>query len=101
MLTIVYGNLYKIEKKRLCIGTLSNMRATVVLSDEDLSQSATKSKQTLPEETKGDADYHVARLDQENVPMTAVTAHNLRLLPSDASLDNIESRMTSVSLGKS
>ena len=33
--------------------------------------------------------------------MTAVTAQNLRLLPSDASLDNIESRMTSVSLGQS
>lgn len=32
--------------------------------------------------------------------MTAVTAQNLRLLPSDASLENIESRMTSVSLGK-
>ena len=31
--------------------------------------------------------------------MVAVTANNLRLLPSDASLDNIESRMTSVSLG--
>ena len=31
--------------------------------------------------------------------MTAMTAQNLRLLPSDASLDNIESRMTSVSLG--
>ena len=29
-----------------------------------------------------------------------VTAQNLRLLPSDASLENIESRMTSVSLGK-
>ena len=49
------------------------------------------------EETKGAAaDYHVG---QEDVPMTAVTAQNLRLLPSDASLDNIESRMTSVSLG--
>jgi len=31
--------------------------------------------------------------------MSAMTAQNLRLLPSDASLDNIESRMTSVSLG--
>jgi len=31
--------------------------------------------------------------------MTAMTAQNLRLLPNDASLDNIESRMTSVSLG--
>ena len=30
--------------------------------------------------------------------MAAVTAQNLRLLPSDASLDNLESRVTSVSL---
>ena len=30
--------------------------------------------------------------------MTAVTAQNLRLLPSDSSLENIESRRTSVSL---
>lgn len=36
----------------------------------------------------------MAGLDQENAPMTA---QNLRLLPSDASLENIESRMTSVS----
>lgn len=32
--------------------------------------------------------------------MMVVTAQNLRLLPSDKSLENIESRMTSVSLGK-
>ena len=54
------------------------------------------------EESKGSgaaADYHVARLEQEDLPMSAVTAQNLRLLPSDASLDNIESRMTSISLG--
>ena len=31
--------------------------------------------------------------------MMRVTEQNLRLLPSDASLDNIESRMTSISLG--
>ena len=42
----------------------------------------------------------MAGLDQEDVPMMHVTAQNLRLLPSDASLENIESRMTSVSLGK-
>ena len=39
-------------------------------------------------------------MDQEDVPMMNVTAQNLRLLPSDVHLDNIESRMTSVSLGK-
>jgi hypothetical protein len=32
--------------------------------------------------------------------MMVVTAQNLRLLPQDQSLENIESRMTSVSLGK-
>ena len=32
--------------------------------------------------------------------MMHVTAQNLRLLPSDTSLENIESRMTSVSLGQ-
>ena len=50
------------------------------------------------EETKAAAEYHVAGLEQEDVPMAAVTAQNLRLLPSDASLDNLESRVTSVSL---
>ena len=65
MLSIVYGNLYKIEKRRLCIGTLNNLRATVVLSDEDPTHSGAISNQkTSMEETKGgDADYHVARLD--------------------------------------
>ena len=54
------------------------------------------------EETKGAAaDYHVAGIEHEDVPMQAVTAQNLRLLPSDANLDNIESRVTSVSLGAS
>ena len=53
------------------------------------------------EETKAAAEYHVAGLEQEDVPMAAVTAQNLRLLPSDASLDNLESRVTSVSLGPS
>ena len=42
----------------------------------------------------------MANLEQEDVPMMVVTAQNLRLLPSDSSLENIESRMTSVSLGK-
>ena len=42
----------------------------------------------------------MANLEQEDVPMMVVTAQNLRLLPSDSSLENIESRMTSVSLGQ-
>ena len=94
-MTVVTGNLYKIEKKRVTIGTLKNLKPLVNIAAEQTKVSSTK--QQALEETK---DYHVAGLGEEDVPMTMVmTASNLRLLPSDASLENIESRMTSVSLG--
>ena len=93
-MTLVTGNLYKIEKKRVTIGTLKNLKTQVNIATE-LTSNSTAKQQEL-EETK---DYHVAGLGQEDVPMTmTMTASNLRLLPNDASLENIESRMTSVSL---
>lgn len=91
---MVRGNLYKLEKLKVAVGTLTQLKAVVNI-DSALIPSA--SAQAAEESKAG--EYHVARLDQEDVPMTAVTAQNLRLLPSDASLENIESRMTSVSLG--
>ena len=96
-MTLVTGNLYKIEKKRVSIGTLKNLKAQVNIVAEQTTVST--AKQQALEETK---DYHVAGLGQEDVPMNSttmvMTASNLRLLPSDSSLENIESRMTSVSL---
>ena len=86
--------MYKLEKLKVAVGTLTQLKAVVNI-DSALIPSA--SAQAAEESKAG--EYHVARLDQEDVPMTAVTAQNLRLLPSDASLENIESRMTSVSLG--
>ena len=90
-MTVVRGNLYKLEKLKVAIGTTTQLKQLVNIESALITAEAV-------EESKG-GDYHVARLDQEDVPMTAVTAQNLRLLPSDASLENIESRMTSVSLG--
>ena len=98
-MTLVYGTLYKIIKQKISLGPLSRLRPRVIVAAENAAAEALISNKTKggAEETK---DYHVASLDQEDVPMMNVTAQNLRLLPSDASLDNIESRMTSVSLGK-
>lgn len=98
-LTVVIGNLYKIEKKKVPIGRVNKLKKTVSIADT----SASSQQNPEEEERKGvaaSADYHVAGLGEENnMTTSAVTATNLRLLPSDASLDNIESRMTSVSLG--
>ena len=79
----------------MALGTPAKLKPAVSLSD---AAQITGSRNNPEEEKKG-SDYHVATLDQEDAPMTAVTAQNLRLLPSDASLENIESRVTSVSLG--
>ncbi len=101
-MTVVIGNLYKIEKKKVPIGRVNKLKARVSIAD---TEALTKSKQNpedAAEESKNGGagqNYHVAGLGEENATMVAVTANNLRLLPSDASLDNIESRMTSVSLG--
>lgn len=89
------GNLYRIEKKKVHIGKVNKLKQSVSIADTPIANNP-------EEETKrggAAADYHVAGLSEENVAMT-VTAQNLRLLPSDVALDNIESRMTSVSLGK-
>ena len=91
MMTVVYGNLYKLKKSKLSIGKPDKLQAQVTL-DALITKGAGE-----PEESKVAATDAMV-LDQENVPMTAVTAQNLRLLPSDSSLENIESRMTSVSL---
>lgn len=73
MLTIIFGNLYKLERKRINMGTLTKLRSQVNLAKENAL--ATKGTATGTEESKAAGnDYHVARLDQENVPMTAVTA---------------------------
>ena len=99
-MTIVYGNLYKIEKKKVTLtGKNGQLKTHVVVGSESDSDAKAKGK-TIGggEETK---DYHVANLEQEDVPMMQMTAQNLRLLPSDASLDDIESRLTSASLKKS
>ena len=91
--TIIFGNLYRIERKRVALGKASKLMKTVAVLDTPITSDGR-------EETKGAAaDYHVAGIEHEDVPMNAVTAQNLRLLPSDANLDNIESRVTSVSLG--
>jgi len=91
--TIIFGNLYRIEKKRVPLGKVGKMMKNVTVADTPITSSNN-------EETKGAAaDYHVAGIEHEDAPMTAVTAQNLRLLPSDVALDNIESRLTSVSLG--
>jgi len=67
--TLVYGNLYRIEKKKLSIGKLSSLTRSVIVAEASALTSGSK------EESKGGAaDYHVASIEQEDVPMTAVTA---------------------------
>ena len=96
-MTVVIGNLYKIEKKKVPIGRINKLKARVSIADTQ----ATNNPEVEESKNGGASanNYHVAGLGEENATMVAVTANNLRLLPSDASLDNIESRMTSVSLG--
>ena len=64
----------------------------ILLTDNSATKGASKKDKAIQDE-----GYQVAGLGEEDVPMTA---NLLRLLPqSDAlSLDNIESRVTSVSL---
>ncbi len=98
-MTVVIGNLYKIEKKKVSIGRVNKLKAHVSIADTQASKSSLNPEEEEERKNGGPANYHVAGLGEENATMVAVTANNLRLLPSDASLDNIESRMTSVSLG--
>jgi len=57
--TLIYGNLYKIEKKRITIGAVGKLKASVSVAEDAL---ITSGKKNPEEETKG-GDYHVARLD--------------------------------------
>ena len=72
-MTLVYGTLYKIEKRKIALGTLTKLRARVVVASENSAADALISNKNKAgsEETK---DYHVATLDQEDVPMMNVTA---------------------------
>ena len=66
--TIIYGNLYKIEKKRVPLGKVGKLMKTVTVVDTPITSDGR-------EETKGAAaDYHVAGIEHEDVPMQAVTA---------------------------
>ena len=90
-MNVVAGNLYSINKKRVDVQKDQKLIAKVkveIATPDNLEESKKNDKE----------DYHVANLQNEDVPMTE---SNLRLLPNSGSLDDLESRVrsTSVSTG--
>lgn len=57
-LTVVYGNLYRIDKKKLAIGKIGSLTKNVTVVDQSIT-----SGDGAMEERKGGQDYHVAGLD--------------------------------------
>ena len=90
-MNMVAGNLYSIYKKRVDVTKDQKLIAKVAVE--------IATSDNLEERKKNDKeDYHVANLQNEDVPMTE---SNLLLLPNSGSLDDLESRVrsTSVSTG--
>ena len=66
--TVIFGNLYCIEKKRIMLGKAGKLIKNVSIVDTPIPSDSR-------EETKGAAaDYNVAGIEHEDVAMTAVTA---------------------------
>ena len=91
-LQVVHGSLFGMVKQHKTIFDAGTKQfiAKVPLTDTNPEVSKSKDK-------ADDQQYQVARLGEEDVPMTS---NMLRLLPNSdtMSLENIESRLTSVSL---
>ena len=90
-LSLVVGNIYSIQSTQARISKdgqklIKDVRVGLQKVDDSL-----ETKVQLDKE-----DYKVTGFKEEDAIMTE---SNLRLLPVDSSLDNIESRMTSVSQG--